>query len=113
MTSEAYMTAAMKYLPDMPYYNLDQLEYGLIGLNGEAGEAIDILKKAMFQGHKLDHHHLVSELGDVLWCLACSANAIGYSLDDLMKVNLEKLEKRYPEGHFSTDRSINRAEDDI
>ena len=45
------------------------LENGLMGLRGEAGEAIDILKKFLFQGHSLDMKHLAKELGDVAWYL--------------------------------------------
>lgn len=80
---------------------------GLMGLNGEAGECIDILKKAAFQGHVLDKQKLAEELGDVAWYLAVSADAIGYKLDDILAMNVEKLRKRYPNG-FEAERSINR-----
>lgn len=83
------------------------LQEGLMGLNGEAGECIDILKKSMFQGHELDPDHLAEELGDVAWYLAVSAHAIGWSLEDILKKNIEKLEKRYPNG-FEVERSVNR-----
>ena len=45
------------------------LENGLMGLCGEAGEAMDILKKFLFQGHELDMKHLAKEFGDVVWYL--------------------------------------------
>ena len=45
----------------------DKIENGCMGLNGEAGECIDLLKKAKFQGHELDKDHMIEELGDVLW----------------------------------------------
>lgn len=81
---------------------------GLMGLNGEAGECIDIYKKNLFQGHEdLDREHLAEELGDVAWYLAESAFAIGYKLDDIFEMNIKKLEKRYPNG-FEAVRSINR-----
>ena len=83
------------------------LQEGLMGLNGEAGECIDIYKKYLFQGHGLDRNHLAEELGDVAWYLAVSAHAIGWSLEDILKLNIEKLEKRYPEG-FDPERSVNR-----
>lgn len=83
------------------------LQEGLMGLNGEAGECIDILKKSMFQGHELDPDHLAEELGDVAWYLAVAAHAIGWKLEDIFKKNIEKLEKRYPEG-FEVERSVNR-----
>ena len=85
---------------------------GLIGLNEEAGEAIGILKKHMFQGHELDKEHLAKELGDVAWYLAVSAEALGYDLETILQMNVDKLRKRYPTG-FSTEKSLHRAEGDI
>lgn len=85
-----------------------RLVQGLMGLAGEAGEAIDILKKHMFQGHELDKEHIAEELGDVAWYLAVSADAIGYSLSDIFRMNIEKLENRYPNG-FDPERSVNRG----
>ena len=52
-----------------------QLKNGVMGLNGEAGECIDILKKHLFQGHELDREHIAKELGDIAWYLALSADA--------------------------------------
>lgn len=81
---------------------------GLMGLNGEAGECIDILKKYLFQGHDLDKKHLAEELGDVAWYLSVAADALGYSLQEIFKMNIEKLRDRYPDG-FEEERSINRV----
>jgi NTP pyrophosphatase (non-canonical NTP hydrolase) len=85
---------------------------GLMGLNGEAGEAIDILKKHLFHGHELDKEHLAKELGDVAWYVAISADALGYDLETILQMNIDKLIKRYPDG-FDAKRSINRTEGDI
>lgn len=83
-----------------------------MGLNGEAGEAIDILKKHLFQGHELDTAHMAKELGDVAWYLAVSANAIGYDLETIMQMNVDKLKARYPDG-FDAEHSLHRNRDDI
>ena len=88
------------------------LENGLMGLNGEAGEAIDILKKHLFQGHPLDREHLAKELGDVAWYLAVSADALGYTLEEILEMNVKKLRARYPEG-FKVERSVSRKTDDV
>jgi len=80
---------------------------GLMGLNGEAGECIDLLKKHLFQGHPLDFTELAEELGDVAWYLAISADALGYKLSDIFNMNIKKLEKRYPDG-FEAEKSVNR-----
>lgn len=82
---------------------------GCMGLNGEAGECIDIVKKYMYQGHELDRNALIEECGDVLWYLAEVAAGLGMSLSDIAEQNINKLKKRYPEG-FDAERSVNRAE---
>lgn len=74
-----------------------QLEEGLMGLNGEAGECLEILKKHLFQNQTLNKEHLAEELGDVAWYLAESAYAIDYDLEMILKMNLRKLEERYPD----------------
>ena len=85
----------------------DKLMNGLLGLNGEAGEAIDILKKYYYQGHELDREKLKDECSDVLWYLAEIAEGLGITLEDIAKHNIDKLKKRYPEG-FAMERSLNR-----
>lgn len=70
----------------------------LMGLNGEAGECIDILKKHLYQGHAFDSEHMAKELGDVAWYLAISAEAIGYDLETIFQMNIDKLRARYPDG---------------
>ena len=90
----------------------DMLLNGVMGLCGEAGEVIDLVKKHLAQGHALDKEHLAKELGDVAWYLALTASAIGYSLEDVFQMNIDKLKKRYPEG-FAAQKSIARSEKDI
>lgn len=92
--------------------NMNRLLNGLMGLNGEAGECIDLLKKSLYQGHELDREHLARELGDVAWYLAVSADALGYKLEDILRMNVEKLRARYPDG-FEAERSVNRTEEDV
>ena len=87
----------------------DVLINGVMGLCGESGEAIDIVKKHLHQGHELDSEKLINELGDIAWYLAETAYALGADLEDILRKNIEKLEKRYPEG-FDEERSMNREE---
>ena len=83
---------------------------GLMGLNGEAGEAIEIAKKYKFQGHQLDTSKLMEELGDALWYITECAEALDCSLEDIAWFNVYKLSDRYPDG-YSDERSVNRARD--
>lgn len=106
MELDRYQELALKTLnPELS--EKDVLINGVMGLCGESGEAIDIVKKHLAQGHELDREKLAKELGDVAWYLAETAHAIGYSLDEICRMNIEKLAKRYPEG-FSSDKSVNR-----
>ena len=84
----------------------------VMGLCGESGEAIDIVKKWMAHGHELDRTHLAKELGDIAWYLAEAATALDIPLEDILRANIEKLKKRYPEG-FDENRSLLRLEGDI
>ncbi len=90
--------------------NKDVLINSVMGLCGESGEAIDIVKKWMAQGHELDKEHLAKELGDIAWYLAEAATALDLNLEDIMQANIDKLKKRYPEG-FETQKSINRTDE--
>ena len=83
----------------------------VMGLCGEAGEAIDIVKKWMAHGHELDKAHLAKELGDIAWYLAEAATALDMDLEEIFQSNLEKLKRRYPEG-FSTERSQMRQQEE-
>ena len=80
-----------------------------MGLNGEAGEAIDVLKKTLFQEHSFDREKLIEELGDCLWYIAEGAAALGVTLEDICKANLLKLLIRYPDG-FSGQASRERVD---
>lgn len=85
----------------------DRLVNGVMGLNGEAGEVIDIVKKHLFQGHPLEEEKIIDELGDVMWYIASIATSLNMPLELVLEHNIAKLKKRYPEG-FSEDKSVNR-----
>lgn len=90
----------------------DLLTNGVMGLAGESGECVDLVKKHLFQGHDLNKDHLAKELGDVAWYLAVTAYSIGYDLNTIFKMNVDKLQSRYPAG-FDSNRSQHRKVGDI
>lgn len=113
MTLNEYQREAMRTASGMCAKCSDNLLLnGAMGLNGEAGEVIDLLKKHMFQGHELDKGHIAKELGDCLWYIAIAAEGAGYTLDAIADMNVKKLRKRYPDG-FEAEKSIHRPENDI
>ena len=89
----------------------DVLINSVMGLCGESGEAIDVVKKWLAHGHELDKEHLKKELGDIAWYLAEAATALDMDLEEILQANIDKLKKRYPQG-FSAADSINRRAGD-
>ena len=107
MTVNEYQQLAMASLnPELS--RQDMLLNAVMGLCGESGEAIDIVKKQLFQGHPLEEEKLKKELGDIAWYLAEAASALDVPLEAIFQGNIEKLKKRYPEG-FDSQRSIHRT----
>lgn len=98
----------------------DLLLEGALGLSGETGEVVDIIKKAVYHGHavtnetgscklsKEDRDKLIDELGDVLWYTNLIAYSVGAPLSEIADHNIKKLKNRYPEG-FSSEASKNRT----
>lgn len=109
----------MRRLVDMVYdfdthgsVNLGELFDACFGLSGEVGEVQDIIKKWIFHEKPLDIIHLKKELGDVMWYIAMFCHSMGWELDEILQMNIEKLQNRYPEG-FDVNRANHRKEGDI
>lgn len=85
---------------------------GILGLAGESGEVVDLVKKGIFHGKGINEEHLKKELGDVMWYVAMTCYAAGFEMDDVMQTNIDKLMKRYPDG-FSEYRANHREESDV
>ena len=108
MNGTEYQKLAMRTLnPKIPKDEV--LINGVMGLCGESGEVIDLVKKHLYQGHELDKEKLTKELGDVMWYVAEICEALNISLDEVMQGNIDKLQKRFKDG-FTTSESINREE---
>lgn len=89
----------------------EQEHHALHGMVGEIGEIHSLYQKE-YQGHSIDREHLKKELGDLLWFIAEYCTALGWELDDVATLNIEKLKARYPEG-FDAEHSLHRAEGDL
>jgi len=81
--------------------------HSALGLSTEAGEILDAIKKHVYYGKELDRVNLFEEVGDLFWYLAIMADELGFSFEDAMKKNNEKLEARYG-SRFSSDKAIDR-----
>ena len=112
MTGNEYQEKALRTASGMNHESYGMIINGALGLCGEAGEVADLIKKVQFQGHDLDREHMAKELGDVAWYLAITAAALGYGLDDIFQMNVDKLKARYPDG-FDAKKSRHRAKGDV
>jgi NTP pyrophosphatase (non-canonical NTP hydrolase) len=83
------------------------LIWNALGLAGESGEVVDLIKKQVCHKHGVDRDAIAKELGDVLWYIAAIATKLDLDLSEIADLNIDKLKARYPEG-FSFDRSLNR-----
>ena len=96
--------------------NVPLLLTAMIGMTSEAGEAQEILKKVLFQGKAYTEdtrQHLIKELGDVIWYWTNACNALQVDPNEVISMNVDKLQARYPGGTFDAFYSENRKEGDI
>lgn len=84
-----------------------QVSNMIFGANGELGEVTDILKKHLYQGHRIDKQHLAEEIGDTLFYIVNLCTIYNLDVEDILQANVDKLKKRFPNG-FESNRSINR-----
>ncbi len=92
--------------------DLTPLVHSVIGLTGEAGELASAIQKWMYYGKPLDETNVIEEFGDALWYIAEGLSALGWNLEDVMKLNIQKLQKRYPEKfteELAAEENRNRA----
>jgi len=96
--------------------NVPQLLTAAFGLTAESGEFTEVVKKIVFQGKPYNEDnifHMKRELGDICWYIAQACMALDTTFDEIIEMNVEKLEKRYPGGSFDVHHSENRVEGDL
>lgn len=84
----------------------EKLRHSLFEMCGELGEIHSIYQK-VYQGHQIKVADLQLEVGDLLWGIAEFCTVNGWSLASIARQNIEKLQKRYPDG-FKAENSVNR-----
>ena len=95
--------------------NIERLTTAGVGLAAESSEFLEIVKKMVFQGKPWNddnREHLIIELGDIMWYVANACIALNVEFDDVVRGNVKKLEKRYPGGSFSIEKSEKRKRGD-
>ena len=96
--------------------NVPQLLTAALGLTAESGEFTEVVKKIILQGKPYNEDnvfHMKRELGDICWYLAQACMALDTSFDEIIEMNVDKLQARYPGGEFNVQKSENREDGDI
>ncbi|MDO4903558.1 MAG: nucleoside triphosphate pyrophosphohydrolase family protein [Limosilactobacillus sp.] len=99
MDFNEYQEAAKRTL----YGNEQVLTNCAMGLAGESGQVVDLVKSYTFKGKKLNREDLVHEMGDVLWYLSQIAEWADIPFEEVAKNNIEELNRRYPSGFNKQD----------
>lgn len=107
MNLDLYSLKAIRTLNDLGNLKAN-LAHMALGITGEAGEVADIIKKHYAYGKPLDKLHLIEEVGDIMFYLNGLLDLLGSSWDEVLEVNIKKLEARYPDLKFNADHAINR-----
>jgi NTP pyrophosphatase (non-canonical NTP hydrolase) len=87
-----------------------------LGLTAESGEFTEVVKKIILQGKPYNNEnvfHMKRELGDICWYIAQACMALDTTFDEIIEMNVRKLEARYPGGSFDVHKSENRKEGDL
>jgi NTP pyrophosphatase (non-canonical NTP hydrolase) len=102
-----YQNEAARTLIDEPGFDIPGNDMMIIwcalGLAGEAGEVVDMIKKGILHQHGINDEKLEEEIGDVCWYIAGICTVLGYDLGQIMQENIDKLKIRYPNGFSSED----------
>ncbi len=96
--------------------DIPRLLTAALGLTAESGEFTEVIKKIILQGKPYNEDnvfHLKRELGDICWYLAQACMALDTTFDEIIEMNVEKLQSRYPGGEFDVHHSENRKEGDL
>ncbi len=97
MTFDDYLEGVLKTMQVHEDKTKAKVNWAM-GIGGEVGEVIELIKKDVFQGRGLCRESLQKELGDVLWYITALATTCGIDLEGVAVRNLDKLKNRFPDG---------------
>ena len=89
---------------------VEGLVHAAIGISGEAGEILDTVKKTWVYGKPVDRENLIEELGDIEFYLQALRDLVDVRREEVLAANVAKLTKRYPDGVYTDEHAIARAD---
>lgn len=73
--------------------------YTALGLAGEVGEYVELVKHKEYHSWTIDRDLIREELGDIAWYLAVACDSWHMTLEEVLQANIDKLQQRYPAGY--------------
>ena len=107
MNTQEYSKLALRTANDLGG-RLDNIMHAAMGIAGEAGEVIDLVKKTYAYEKTLDDKKLIEEVSDILWYINLLLAVMDRTWEEVFDLNIAKLEARYPDLRFDADHAINR-----
>lgn len=102
MEINEYQKAALK---TAVYPEDKRIIYPALGMCGEAGEVADKVKKVIRDNNQNftndRKREIAKEIGDVLWYCATLSHDLGFSLEEVAQMNIDKLASRQRRGKLS------------
>ena len=97
------------YFPEETPMEAHQMHliHAAMGLTSEAGEFADNIKRHIFYGTPIDYRNLEEEIGDMCWYMALALREIGSDFEQVLEMNIAKLQERYPH-KFDNGRAVTR-----
>ena len=86
--------------------------HAILGISGEAGELVDAVKRTVVYHEPLDRQNLKEELGDLLYYVGLLMSDNDWTLDEVLRENMGKLQKRYPDGYNNADAVARKDKQD-
>ncbi|MGK0388180.1 MAG: NTP pyrophosphatase (non-canonical NTP hydrolase) [Maribacter sp.] len=103
MKANEYQKLATRTLIEEPDFDIAakdvMISWNALGLAGEAGEVVDLVKKGIYHQQGIDKTAIKKELGDVLWYLSALCKQFDFTLEEVMQHNIDKLNARFPDGY--------------
>lgn len=97
MDYDNFMFSRTNRYDNIPDPKIAEITYAALGLGGETGECVDEVKK-LWRNPRGDTTDLAIELGDAMYYAHRLAAAIGYTMDEILVMNVAKLEYRDKNG---------------
>lgn len=90
-----------------------RLIHAILGITGEAGELLDVIKRAVIYRKEIDVQHAIEELGDIEFYLEALRQDLHITRQKCLDANIDKLGIRYPNWKYTDTSAKARADKEV